>query len=194
MGKAESSNDGPVVRKSLAKHLRAISVMWEPIKPKRDEQAYLVRRALRSTPLFEGLSPHDWKLISSLFHIRKYDHGEVVFECGTPGLGMYVVIDGYVRIVVDEEGEELELSIMQEGDFFGEMSLIDEVVRSATAIAEGETRLVGLFRPQLRELMHHRPKLGIILYERLAQIVVRRLRESNRLLAEHDEMDDKEAD
>ena len=95
---------------------------------------------------------------------------------------MYVIVEGKVRIVTEEDGSEVVLTTLSYGDFFGEMSLIDEIERSASAVAETTTRLVGLFRPQLQQLMTHRPRLGIVIFERLAKIVVQRLRFSNQLL------------
>jgi len=161
---------------------RRLAVEWAPFHRGAVGEDVLIKRALRSTPLFEKLRSRDWKLISDLFHVRDYAPGEVIFEQGTPGLGMYVIVDGKVKIVTEEEGKEVVLASLEHGDFFGEMSLIDEIERSAGAVAETQTRLVGLFRPQLQELMAHRPRIGIVIFERLAKIVVQRLRYSNELL------------
>lgn len=168
----------------LTSAAKRLAVEWIPYHRNKADEATLIKRTLRATPLFEKVNRRDWKLVSELFHVRKYDAGEVIFEGGTPGLGMYVVIDGRVKIITEENGQEVTLAEMKEGDFFGEMSLIDEVERSAGAVAVSDTRLVGLFRPQLRELMNHRPRLGIIIFERLARIVVQRLRASNEMLAD----------
>lgn len=161
---------------------KRLAIEWAPFHRGKVGEETLVKRALRSTPLFENLRSRDWKLMSDLFHVRDYSAGEIIFEKGTPGLGMYVIVDGRVKIVTEEEGKEVVLTTLNHGDFFGEMSLIDEIERSAGAVAETQTRLVGLFRPQLQQLMTHRPRLGITLFERLAKIVVQRLRYSNQLL------------
>ncbi|MCB2198104.1 cyclic nucleotide-binding domain-containing protein [bacterium] len=161
---------------------KRLAIEWAPFHRGKVGEETLVKRALRSTPLFENLRSRDWKLMSDLFHVRDYSAGEVIFEKGTPGLGMYVIVDGRVKIVTEEKGKDVVLTTLNHGDFFGEMSLIDEIERSAGAVAETQTRLVGLFRPQLQQLMTHRPRLGITLFERLAKIVVQRLRYSNQLL------------
>jgi len=171
-------------KKQITEAAKSLAVEWIPFHRKLADEETVIKRTLRSTPLFEKVNRRDWKLVSDLFHVRKYDSGEVIFEEGTPGLGMYVIVEGRVKIVTIEEGEEVILAELREGDFFGEMSLIDEVERSAGAVAVGTTKLVGLFRPQLRELMNHRPRLGIMIFERLAKIVVQRLRQSNAILAE----------
>lgn len=161
---------------------KRLAIEWAPFHRGKVGEETLVKRALRSTPLFENLRSRDWKLMSDLFHVRDYSAGEVIFEKGTPGLGMYIIVDGRVKIVTEEQGEEVILTVLNHGDFFGEMSLIDEIERSAGAVAETQTRLVGLFRPQLQQLMTHKPRLGITIFERLAKIVVQRLRYSNQLL------------
>lgn len=181
------SDTGPTEKPHLKELLKSIAakrlaVEWLPFRNPRLEEETELKRTLRSTPLFEGLSARQWRLMTDLFHIRYYDPGEVIFEQGTPGLGMYVIVDGKVRIITRENGEEITLAQLSDGDFFGEMSLIDEVERSAGAVSIGRTKLVGLFRPQLRDLMNHKPRLGIILFERLARIVVQRLRRSNEQL------------
>ena len=64
------------------------------------------------------------------------------------------------------------------------MSLIEKVYRSAAVVSAGKTRLIGIFRPQLKDLMHRRPRLGLMLMERLALIVVNRLREASQRLSQ----------
>ncbi len=184
-----SSGDLPGEEEATAKEqlthvAKRIAVEWIPFHRKQADEGALIKRALRATPLFERVNRRDWRLVSDLFHIRRYDAGEIIFEMGTPGLGMYVIVEGRVKIVSQEEGREVVLTELKEGDFFGEMSLIDEVERSAGAVAVAPTKLVGLFRPQLRELMNHRPRLGNIIFERLARIVVQRLRQSNLMMGE----------
>jgi CRP/FNR family cyclic AMP-dependent transcriptional regulator len=176
--------DDKTAKEQLTDAAKRLAVEWIPFHRKQADEATLIKRALRSTPLFERVNRRDWKLISDLFHVRRYDAGEIIFEKGTPGLGMYVIVEGRVKIINEEEGHEVVLTELKEGDFFGEMSLIDEVERSAGAIANTQTKLVGLFRPQLRELMNHRPRLGNIIFERLAKIVVQRLRQSNLMMGE----------
>lgn len=169
-------------QKELSIDSKKKSIEWKPFR-KHQTREKQIRKILRNTPLFEGLSKHDWKLIAELFHERTYEQGEIVFELGMPGLGMYFVIEGAVRVVTLDNGEELYLNTLREGDFFGEMSLIEEADRTATIMAEVPTVLVGLFRPQLEELMKHRPNLGNTIYKRISQIVVKRLRQTIDLLS-----------
>jgi len=160
------------------------STEWTSFDLGHSKSDELIRTTLDSIPLFENLSVRDWRHLAGLFHQRRFDDGEIVFEAGMPGLGMYIIVAGTVRVLEKRGGEDIELTRLGSGDFFGEMSLIDEVPRSATVISVGDTHLIGIFRPHLQELMHRRPRLGVLLLERLASILVKRLREANRLLAE----------
>ncbi len=164
-----------------------IDVEWIQITDPKYGRGSEIKRILSATPLFEGLNNRDWRELISLCHVRKYQDEEIIFEDGTPGLGAYVILEGTVKIYGERKNQIIELASLGTGAFFGEMSLIDELPRSATGIASGETRLVGLFRPQLRQLLHARPKLGIIIMERLAKMVADRLRISNELIAKYQE-------
>ncbi len=137
---------------------------------------------LRNIPLFQDLKQRDWRDISAFFHERHFNAGEVIFQYGTPGLGMYIILKGEVKIIGPEDSENTVYAHLIQNDFFGEMSLVDAIDRSATAIAEEESTLAGIFRPNLEELLKRRPKLGLIIMTRLARIIAYRLRQTNQLL------------
>lgn len=159
-------------------------INWLPVPDDRKDEAKHVKEILGSTILFESLSRKDWNTVLRLLHIRHFKENEVIFEAGTPGLGMYVILEGEVTIIERQPEEDNVLAVLKEGSFLGELSLIDDLNRSATAIATKPTKLVGFFRPQLLQLIHQRPKLGVKLLERLAKIVFQRLRISNEKLRE----------
>jgi len=135
-------------------------------------------------PLFQDLRRRDRREIISLFHVRNYAKNEIIFEAGTPGMGMYIIVEGKVKIEGPEGESKILLAELHQSDFFGEMSLIDETTRSATATALEPTQAIVIFRTNLKDLMNRKPKLGLILLRRLASIIGLRLREANRLLAE----------
>ncbi|NQU04778.1 MAG: cyclic nucleotide-binding domain-containing protein [Calditrichaeota bacterium] len=163
-------------------------IEWLPVVISREKRDSDIRKILTSLPLFSNLSQRDWREFSDLFHLRTYSDEEVIFEHDTPGLGMYIIIEGSARVLnIDCSEIETEVVLLGSGDFFGEMSLVEEMYRSATIIAVGKTQLVGIFRPQLIDLMHRRPKLGLLLMERLAIMIISRLREANKRLAAYRE-------
>jgi len=167
-----------------ARFADSVKAEWMPISFGKDKREADMRRVLASIPLFENLSSRDWRDLAGLFHFRTFTNNEVIFRYDTPGLGMYIIIEGYVSILARELDADVEIARLGQGDFFGEMSLVEDVERSASAVSSGTTRLIGIFRPQLRDLMHRRPRLGLILMERLARIITHRLREANQKLVE----------
>jgi CRP/FNR family transcriptional regulator, cyclic AMP receptor protein len=161
---------------------RIRSLEWLPIRPKRGSREEQTQSILGNTPLFQKIRQQDWKLLSNLFHERKFEQGEIIFEKGMPGLGMYIILEGDVKIVGDDSEGSPTFAELAQGDFFGEMAVIQEGVRNATAIAATPCVLIGIFRPQLRELLKDRPNLGVLLYERLARVMADRLRLADDLL------------
>ncbi len=118
--------------------------------------------------------------------IRSYNRGEIVFEEGSRGKEMYVIYTGKVEISKkDAAGKEAVLAVLEPGEMFGEMALVDQQTRSATATAASEdTRLVTLDRTRFKYWLRHEPEFAFVVMETLC----RRIREKNvqyaRLLSE----------
>ena len=94
---------------------------------------------------------------------------------------MYVIHKGEIIIkLVDPKGNEKELATLKEGDFFGELALLDESPRSAFAVAKTDCSLIGFFRPDLFELIKKNPNAGIKILLKLAEIIGERLRMTNK--------------
>lgn len=156
--------------------------LWKSIFAGRLVKKGSAEEILRSVPAFSGLSVRELKEVAEICHYRDYRSGETVFAQGDPGLGMYIVQEGNVAILMnDREGRTRELSVLSVGDFFGEMGLIDESPRSATAICRTDCRLIGFFRPDLFELIEKDSRLGIKIVLKLAEIVAERLRNALRV-------------
>lgn len=148
---------------------------WGNIFRKRDEES--VYTLLRDIPLFDGLSRGELSAIKSILHRREYDPGEVLFHQGNPGVGMYIIREGTIEIVYEPTDDTLaELS---DGDFFGELALLNENPRSATAVARTGAVLYGLFRPDLLGLVEREPSLGVQILLRMSQVISERLIHAN---------------
>ena len=105
-----------------------------------------------------------WRTLVSGGKPRTFQSGEVIFAAGDPGDGFYVVESGSVRIsAVVGQNEPRLLAKIGEGDFFGEMAVLDDAPRSATATAEGETRVLFVERDQLLDLLERQPQLAFSL-------------------------------
>jgi CRP-like cAMP-binding protein len=139
-----------------------------------------VEEMLSKIPVFEKLEVKELRQIAGIVHRRNYTKGEYVFYQGDPGLGMYVVEKGLVGIVVEgSDGLKKEIIEMRDGDFFGEIALLDESPRSASVAVKVDSQLIGFFRPDLFEVMEKTPKTGLKIITKLAEMIGERLRNMN---------------
>jgi len=132
---------------------------------------------MSSVPLFDTLTRRQKTKLYSIIHVRHYQQGELVFRQGDPGVGLYIVRDGQIDVFT--EGSDMtrnKIASLSKGDFFGDISLLNESPRSATAVAAKNSRLFGLFKPDLLSIMDSDPKLGLRFIYRIAQIIAERLR------------------
>ncbi len=91
--------------------------------------------------------------------------GEILFREGEIGDEMYLIKSGKIKIV-QKVGDEMKvLAVLSEGDFFGEMALIDGSPRSATAIAEGDTELITFDKVAFRKKIGEEPLIEYIITE-----------------------------
>ncbi len=139
-----------------------------------------VEEMLSKIPVFEKLLVKELRQVASIVHRRQYVKGEFVFYQGDPGLGMYVIEKGKVGIVVvGDDGTQKEIAEMLNGDFFGEIALLDESARSASVIVKEDSELIGFFRPDLFEIIEKTPKTGLKIVVKLAEMIGERLRNMN---------------
>jgi len=169
------------------------SAIWDNIFRKQDEKLSETALALRQVPVFSGLSRKELREIENIIHQREYHAGEAIFQQGDPGLGMYIIIQGQVQIVNNQDPDNLVVySELSDGDFFGDLALVDDADRSATALATTETRLIAFFRPEMKDILTRFPSLGNKILMNLAKVTARRLRKTNDLLIEAQQRTDSE--
>ncbi len=138
---------------------------------------------LKQVPVFRGLTKREYREVEKLIHERTYKPEETVFKENAPGEGMYIILSGKVEICMN--GSDPNKNILAElgnGEFFGELSLLDDDIRSATAVSVDHSRLLGFFRPDLFSLLERNPELGNKLLLNLARVIGKRLRKTNDLL------------
>lgn len=135
---------------------------------------------LKQVPLFEGMSKAELNAFSAILHRRRFRQKEPVFRTGDPGAGMYILERGSVAIYMrNGEQKREEVARLGPGDFFGELALLDESPRSATAVALERTQVLGLFSPDLWGLIDRQPRLGNKFLLQLATIIAQRLRHTH---------------
>jgi CRP/FNR family transcriptional regulator, cyclic AMP receptor protein len=155
------------------------SSFWANIFHTPTETDELVQ-SLRAIPLFKSLTNKDVRSLISIIHNRNYIAGEYIFYQGDPGIGLYLIREGEVLISRESEnGEKITLAVFNKGDFFGELALLDSEKRSASAIANSDTKLSVIFKPDLDEFIEKYPKKGIRIVQGIAEITAVRLRTLN---------------
>ncbi len=129
---------------------------------------------LARIPLFETLSRQDLDGLSALLRPRRYMRGEVIFHQGDVGTSLLIVRKGQVAIRLSSpEGKEVILALLDRGDFFGELALLDGEPRSTDAVAREETDVLSLQREDFQRFLDTRPQLAQGLLTALTRLVRR---------------------
>lgn len=128
---------------------------------------------LAQVPLFSDLSPRELQFLAANCREREYAAGTALLRQGETGVGLFVVTSGKVRVTQHQEGgEEHELAVLGHGDVLGEMSLLDDLPRSATATAVEPTVALVLPVWDFRATLRESPDIAI----KLLGVLSRRLR------------------
>src|ERR671920_1292035 len=110
--------------------------------------------ALRSVPLFASLGDESAGALREFLELEVRPAGSVLFRKGERGGAMYLIEGGRVRIhLKDDNDDDVTLAELAAGDFFGEMSILDGMPRSATATVAENARLAVLSRRHFHEFI-----------------------------------------
>jgi CRP/FNR family cyclic AMP-dependent transcriptional regulator len=161
----------------------AIDPFWSNIFKLSGNDEVDLYEVLKAIPIFQDLNRREFRKVEGILHRRSWGADEAIVNEGDPGVGMYIITAGEVKIYQrGEDGSMQDLATLGSGDFFGEQALLDESPRTASAIAVDPCRVIGFFRPDLLELIESSPRLGLKIVMRLSQMISMRLRQTNRLL------------
>lgn len=134
---------------------------------------------LSNSPICKDLSNSNLKKISKLVHLRQYAKNEVIFNENESGQCMYIIKSGKVEISKLVTSKKVVLSKLDEGSIFGEISLVEDTPRDASAKSLGNTELLSFFRSDLLKLIDKDPRLASFILFRLSMILGKRLRYKN---------------
>jgi CRP-like cAMP-binding protein len=141
---------------------------------------------LLATPFFGGLTDASLDLLISMLVERQFNAGTTIVAEGEPGRSMFIVKSG--RLAVSkraESGSVIPISVLQSGDFFGEMTLIEMQNRSATVVAESETVLYELTAQKLYACYKADIHAYVIVLQNINRELCRRLRRADDRFAGH---------
>jgi CRP/FNR family cyclic AMP-dependent transcriptional regulator len=132
-----------------------------------------LRRApfLARSPLFTGLPHRLLARLATRFFEKVYHPGEVVFEEGDPGRALFVVVDGAVEITRATAHGAYVLNTLGPGDAFGELALIDDFPRSATARVATPGRLLILYKSDFDTLMDGNARIAVVVMRNLSRLL-----------------------
>ncbi len=134
------------------------------------------RELLRNVPIFSELTEPDVATLARVATRRRYPKDTVVFFENEEGDFFFMILEGRIKVtILGDDGREIILSVLGAGDFFGEMALLDNEPRSATAIAIEESELLSLHRTDFQNVIAD--NRGIM--SALIRILTARLRRAN---------------
>ena len=134
---------------------------------------------LKRVPLFTDMSEYDLHQIDQITVERRYGKGEVIIEENTAAERFFIIFRGKIEITKKfEDGEQFVLGVHSDGEFFGEMAILDEGPRSATARALESTTVLEISRKDFEKLLYTAPVLAFTIMRELSS----RLRDTGALL------------
>jgi len=116
---------------------------------------------LEKTEIFKNLNLDELSQIAGIMEVEKYDEGEILFLKGDRGNSAYVIMSGKIEIYLPGKKEDHIIVTLSEGDFFGEMALLDGESRSASARTINKCRLYVLNRRNFLNLLNLYPSIAL---------------------------------
>lgn len=142
-----------------------------------DPQFSRKKSFLKSLVLFQDLGDRDLGVLAKALHSRTYHAGEVVFKEGDIGRALFILESGKVTLSrASGDGASQVIHTLQPGEFFGEMALLEQLPRTASAEAAERCQIMLLYKSRMEALLHGQPRIGVAVMSRLAQLLSARLR------------------
>jgi CRP/FNR family transcriptional regulator, cyclic AMP receptor protein len=139
------------------------------------------QRLLGACSLFSGLSSEERRLLVGPAKLRTFSAGQTIFSMGSPGNSMMAVLSGSIRISIPSaSGKEIVLAILQSGQVFGEIAVLDGKERTADAKAMTECHLAVLERSDVLALLDRHPSAWL----KVVEVLCERLRRTDQQISE----------
>jgi CRP/FNR family cyclic AMP-dependent transcriptional regulator len=134
---------------------------------------------LKKSPIFSMVMTDDLRVVAQAMEKQEYFAGDCIFEIGDQGDHLYIIVSGKVGISLESKpSSKSYIATLSSGDCFGEMNLLDDLPRSATAEVIEDTTLLSLEKTRLRGLIQSYPDMSIGMLRSLSL----RLRDANQKL------------
>ena len=132
---------------------------------------------LKNLPIFQQLTRNELLAVNELLHERTYEKGEIIFEKGEIGHGVYIILSGRVQVNPCPELPDSAILELVAGDMIGELSLFDETPRLATLVAAERTETVALFQSEFSSLLTTDKNIGVKVLTEITRLMGRRVRQ-----------------
>jgi CRP-like cAMP-binding protein len=140
---------------------------------------------LKQIRLFKNMSMEELKSLSTIVSEKTIPENAAIFVENMPGESLYIIIDGVVRLTrMIEEGEEQTLTVLHDGDFIGEIALLDGGPRMTTARAMKPTRVLCIKNSDFQNLLDKDPKSCVKLLKAIVEVFASRIRHSDFIVKE----------
>ncbi len=140
------------------------------------------KEALRKVPLFANFPDAMLEEFSETFKRVSYGAGKIIFKEGSEGDTLFILLSGQVAIEkkLDEEGASFkQLAILSDGEFFGEMAVLENQVRFAQARAEKDSLLYEIKRSEFFGFIKDHPGNGIAIFSEIVRVIAKRLQHTS---------------
>src|ERR671916_2103875 len=139
---------------------------------------------LRRVALFADLATEDLEQLCQMARTDSVDSGELVFEEGSPGDALYVILDGELEVTKRQDGQAVVLAVRRAGELVGEMSLLEQAPRSASVRALRESRLLVISQAAFQTLLSCSASAHLT----ILRTVTSRLRNNESVLMQNEKM------
>ncbi len=149
-----------------------VGLVEDVFKPASDQElsAGLAAGGMVQTPLFKGFSKDELVAVIRGLELRTFEPGEIVMSAGEPGDSMFILTTGMARAYMrTAEGRHVQLSLMTDGDFFGEISILTGGPRTATVTAVTPLDVLELDKATLDQITETHPRVREVLQEFYSQ-------------------------
>lgn len=142
-----------------------------------------IKDVLKGVSLFSDLADEEIDLIVPLVKEKAFNHREFIIEEGRHGRDFYIIAGGQVEIRkrINDNKEKL-LAVLEEGNFFGEISLFDRGARTASVRSSGGSTILEIDGDRFNELLSSHPAMGVKVLRAMMTEMVYRLRRSNEII------------
>ena len=146
--------------------------MTTPVAPEASKTKQTLTVHLRNIPLLAGVDEYTLKQVGAALQIRTVERGKHVLHKGSTGDHLMFLLTGRLQAVdLTEDGREIGLSFLIPGDYFGELSIIDGLPRSASVVASEKSLIALLPRTAALALIYHNPLVSERMFKQMASSI-----------------------